>query len=145
MDVFGLLFRAMGPSECFGIQGFNSRWILRVVGLPIFMGIFVLLIYVYERWRKSAADAAMNAKVRSLRQHQHRHNFPDPRRIANCRFESGQRLLCHFLLLPHHLHHCLCIVHLQADEPHRFGARIGRCRPVSAITLVPSLANRILS
>jgi hypothetical protein len=62
MDVFGLLFRATGPSECFGIQGFNSRWLLRVVGLPSVMGLCVAVVYLYERFGKHSADAAVNAK-----------------------------------------------------------------------------------
>eukprot|EP01047_Picozoa_sp_COSAG01_P020513 COSAG01_NODE_1169_length_11408_cov_35.108056_3_plen_2198_part_00 len=62
MDVFGLLFRAMGPSECFGIQGFTSRWLLRVVGLPAVMSVLVLLVYVFERFVNKSKDAALNAK-----------------------------------------------------------------------------------
>ena len=32
MDIWGLLFRALGPSECFGIQGFSAQFMLRVLG-----------------------------------------------------------------------------------------------------------------
>jgi hypothetical protein len=62
MDVWGLLFRAIGPSECFGVQGFTSRWLLRVVGLPTVMGVFVLVIFVVERWQKDRYEASINAK-----------------------------------------------------------------------------------
>jgi hypothetical protein len=61
MDVWGLLFRALGPSECFGLQGFTSRWLLRVVGLPLIMSTFVLIIFVIHCRKRNAAYAKVQA------------------------------------------------------------------------------------
>eukprot|EP01047_Picozoa_sp_COSAG01_P013588 COSAG01_NODE_643_length_14566_cov_31.994194_5_plen_784_part_00 len=49
MDVFGLLFRALGPSECFGIRSFGARWVLRVVGLPGILSAVCVAYYVFDR------------------------------------------------------------------------------------------------
>ena len=49
MDMWGLLFQALGPSECYGIKGFTSKWLLRIVGMP---SIFVLLVLVYWLYDK---------------------------------------------------------------------------------------------
>ena len=49
MDLWGILFRALGPSECFGIRGFRAKWLLRVLGLPGLMTSGCLLYYVYNR------------------------------------------------------------------------------------------------
>lgn len=57
MDIWGLLFRALGPSECFGVQGFTARWLLRVIGLPGVMGVIVVLIYFAERCRSTSDQA----------------------------------------------------------------------------------------
>lgn len=64
MDVFSLLFRAVGPSECFGIQGFNSRWFLRVIGLPAVLSVFVGIAFVWDRYvsRPPNPHAAVNLK-----------------------------------------------------------------------------------
>jgi hypothetical protein len=61
MDVWGLLFRALGPSECFGLQGFTSRWLLRVVGLPLIMSAFVLVVFVIHCCKRDAAYAKAQA------------------------------------------------------------------------------------
>ena len=65
LDIWGLLFRALGPSECFGIQGFASSWLLRVIGLPAIMSTVVLIIFLVDRSRAltSPAEAAMAAKA----------------------------------------------------------------------------------
>jgi hypothetical protein len=62
MDVWGLLFRALGPSECFGLQGFTSRWLLRVVALPLIMCAFVLIVCVVQYCSRGAAYAKSNAR-----------------------------------------------------------------------------------
>eukprot|EP01047_Picozoa_sp_COSAG01_P016087 COSAG01_NODE_816_length_13389_cov_7.068849_6_plen_1558_part_00 len=64
MDIWGLLFRALGPSECFGVQGFSERWLLRVVGLPGVLVVFSLLLYAVERVTRSSDrdQALMNLK-----------------------------------------------------------------------------------
>jgi ABC-type branched-subunit amino acid transport system substrate-binding protein len=59
LDIWGLLFRALGPSECFGVSGFTSSWLLRVIGLPAIMSTVVLIIFLRSR---SSAEAAMAAK-----------------------------------------------------------------------------------
>ena len=65
LDIWGLLFRALGPSECFGVQGFTSSWLLRVVGLPLVMSAVVVVIFVVERIRASSDtddQSAINLK-----------------------------------------------------------------------------------
>ena len=62
LDVWELFFRALGPSECFGIKGFTSKWLLRVVGLP---GVFFTLIIAHWLWSRrkiGAARARVQAK-----------------------------------------------------------------------------------
>jgi hypothetical protein len=49
MDLWGILFKALGPSECFGLKGFTSKWLLRVVGLPGILGLLCLLYYLYDK------------------------------------------------------------------------------------------------
>ena len=49
MDVWGLLFRALGSSECFGLIGFTSRWTLRVVVLPVILSLIVTIVYCIEK------------------------------------------------------------------------------------------------
>jgi hypothetical protein len=49
MDLWGILFKALGPSECFGLKGFTSKWLLRVVGLPGIIGVLCLLYFVYDK------------------------------------------------------------------------------------------------
>ena len=39
----------MGPSECYGLKGFLSKWLLRVVGLPAIFSLLVLVYYMYDR------------------------------------------------------------------------------------------------
>ena len=62
MDLWGLLFRALGPSECFGLKGFTSRWLLRIVGLPVMMGTIVVLYYIYNRRANGKLSATAEAK-----------------------------------------------------------------------------------
>ena len=62
MDLWGLLFRALGPSECFGLKGFLSRWLLRVVGLPAMIGGIILCYYGYDRCKNGVSAANTNAK-----------------------------------------------------------------------------------
>ena len=57
MDAWGLLFRALGPTECFGLKGFESKWVLRVVGSPLVFGALIALKHVYET-HKNGAKAA---------------------------------------------------------------------------------------
>ena len=57
MDVWGLLFRALGPSECFGLQGFAARWLLRVIALPLIMGAFVLVVFAFHYCRRGVTYA----------------------------------------------------------------------------------------
>ena len=61
MDVWGLLFRALGSSECFGLIGFSSRWLLRVVALPALLCLIVWIVYSFER-RQSPEKARIHAK-----------------------------------------------------------------------------------
>ena len=63
MDLWGLLFRALGPSECFGLKGFTARWLLRVLGLPAVIGTIISFYYIYDR-RKSGVEKA-NTNVKS--------------------------------------------------------------------------------
>jgi hypothetical protein len=58
MDVWGLLFRALGSSECFGLIGFSSKWTLRVVVLPFILSLVVAMIYCIEKG--SSRDKAMS-------------------------------------------------------------------------------------
>ena len=60
MDVWGVLFNAIGPAECFGVQGFASKWVLRVVGLPAVLGAVVGVYYAYDRRNNGAPRAANN-------------------------------------------------------------------------------------
>ena len=53
----GLLFRALGPSECFGVKGFTAKWLLRVVGLPVILSAIVALIYLQQRLSKSVGPS----------------------------------------------------------------------------------------
>eukprot|EP01043_Picozoa_sp_COSAG02_P019551 COSAG02_NODE_946_length_15721_cov_11.468860_10_plen_125_part_00 len=62
MDLWGLLFRALGPSECFGLKGFTSRWLLRVVGLPGMIATIILCYYIYDRHKNGVSKANTNAK-----------------------------------------------------------------------------------
>ena len=61
----GLLFRALGPSECFGVKGFTAKWLLRVVGLPVVLSAIVALVYLQQRHSKSVgpSKAAKGAKA----------------------------------------------------------------------------------
>ena len=61
MDVWGLLFRALGSSECFGLVGFTSRWTLRVVVLPVILSLVVAIIYCLEKG-KNPGKAGSHAK-----------------------------------------------------------------------------------
>lgn len=62
MDLWGLLFRALGPSECFGISGFTAKWLLRVVGLPTLLATMVFVIWVHDRLKDGPTNALINMK-----------------------------------------------------------------------------------
>jgi hypothetical protein len=62
MDVWGLLFRALGPSECFGLQGFTTRWLLRVVAMPLIMTAFVLIVFTVHYYTHGVTYAKSNAR-----------------------------------------------------------------------------------
>ena len=61
MDVWSLLFRVLGSSECFGLVGFRSRWLLRVVVLPVMLSLVVLIAYCFDR-RHNPDKARLHAK-----------------------------------------------------------------------------------
>ena len=61
-DFWNLFFRALGPSECFGLRGFLSRWMLRVVGLPSIAAVAVTLYWLYDRRASGTSKAATRAK-----------------------------------------------------------------------------------
>jgi hypothetical protein len=63
LDIWGVLFSIVGPSECFGMKGYTSRWLLRVVALPLIGFTFVALAYAYDH-RSSAAAARTNLSTR---------------------------------------------------------------------------------
>ena len=48
-QVWGLLFRALGSSECFGLIGFTSKWTLRIVVLPSILSLVVATVYCIEK------------------------------------------------------------------------------------------------
>ena len=52
----------MGPSECFGLQGFKARWFLRVLGLPGIMMGFVVGIFAYQLCTSGKVAASTNAR-----------------------------------------------------------------------------------
>ena len=60
-QVWGLLFRALGSSECFGLTGFASKWTLRVVVLPVILSLIVATIYCMET-RTNPIKAGSHAK-----------------------------------------------------------------------------------
>ena len=62
MDLWGLLFRVLGPSECFGLKGFTSEWLLRVLGLPGILSFFVLVYYFFDGRSNGLVKARINAK-----------------------------------------------------------------------------------
>ena len=56
-----MLFRALGPSECFGFKGFTSKWLLRVIGLPAIFSLIIALYYLcYDKKIKDSTTAADN-------------------------------------------------------------------------------------
>jgi hypothetical protein len=62
MDLWGLLFRALGPSACFGLKGFTCRWLLRVVCLPVNMAAICLLYHCYDARKNGQTAARTNLK-----------------------------------------------------------------------------------
>eukprot|EP01043_Picozoa_sp_COSAG02_P089957 COSAG02_NODE_26873_length_622_cov_0.755258_2_plen_183_part_00 len=62
MDIFGLLFRALGPSECFGVTGFTSRWVLRTLGLPGLFALVILIILAVSSCFGDSTRARQSAK-----------------------------------------------------------------------------------
>ena len=63
MDLWGLLFRALGPSECFGIQGFASKWLLRVIGLPLIWTSITACYWCWDKRKNGREVAKVNAKA----------------------------------------------------------------------------------
>ena len=63
MDFWNILFQIIGSSECFGLVGFTSKWVLRVVVLPIVLSSIVGIMYLLERYKKSP-KAGSHAKGR---------------------------------------------------------------------------------
>ena len=57
MDLWGLFFRALGPSECYGVKGFVAKWMLRVVGMPVVGAFVVSCLYIYNRCKHSRRKA----------------------------------------------------------------------------------------
>jgi hypothetical protein len=62
MDFWNILFRALGPSECFGLRGFAARWMLRVVVLPGILLVIVLFAFLYDRKTNGPAEANLRVK-----------------------------------------------------------------------------------
>ena len=60
-QVWGLLFRVLGSSECFGLIGFTSKWTLRIVVLPVILSLIVATIYFIEK-RTNPTNAGSHAK-----------------------------------------------------------------------------------
>ena len=52
IEIWSLLFRALGSSDCLGFRGFVSMWNLRIWGLPLVLCGFVILVYLYNRIRQ---------------------------------------------------------------------------------------------
>ena len=65
MDLWGLLFRALGPSECYGIKGFTAKWLLRIVAMPLACGIIILGLYMHNRTR--LAESALCPIPKTIR------------------------------------------------------------------------------
>lgn len=63
MDVWGLFFRALGPSECFGLQSYTQMWALRVFGLPCVIFVLGFLAYLNNVHRKGREVARTTAKT----------------------------------------------------------------------------------
>ena len=63
LDIWGVLFSIVGPSECYGMKGYTSRWMLRVIALPLIGFGFVALAYAYD-YRSGAAAARANLSTR---------------------------------------------------------------------------------
>lgn len=61
-DAWGLLFRALGPSECFGLKGFFSRWLLRIAGLPLVFAIIIVIVWAVDRRLNGFVKAKTRAK-----------------------------------------------------------------------------------
>ena len=64
MDIYGLLFKALGPSECYGLRGFTSRWMLRIIGMPV---VFIILILLYWIFDKQTNPDKAQPKVNMIR------------------------------------------------------------------------------
>lgn len=52
IEIWSLLFRALGSSDCLGFKGFAAMWNLRVWVLPLVLSGFVVMIYLYNRIRQ---------------------------------------------------------------------------------------------
>lgn len=66
MDFWGLLFRALGPSECFGIKGFRAKWMLRVVGLPMVLAVVCTILFAHNTYKYGTRRAVTLAKGHSF-------------------------------------------------------------------------------
>ena len=62
MDAWGLVFRALGPTECFGLAGFQSKWMLRVIGSPLFFGALIATKHMYDRHHDGRTAAAKKTR-----------------------------------------------------------------------------------
>jgi hypothetical protein len=59
IDVWGVLFRLLGlSSECAGLIGFNSRWTMRVVVLPLVLLVIIGIIYAVEKCKREDSSKA---------------------------------------------------------------------------------------
>ena len=64
--MWGLVFSALGPGECFGLRGFGDKWCLRVLGLPLILGTAIALYHFRTKCRKDAHTAWLKTKTFSF-------------------------------------------------------------------------------
>ena len=63
IDVWGVIFRLLGlSSECVGLTGFSSRWVMRIVVLPAMLCVLVGLIYLIEKLVQKSDKAGSHAR-----------------------------------------------------------------------------------
>jgi hypothetical protein len=81
IDFFQIVFKLLGPSECFGVTGFLQNWsvladfvrflvskwldhtkltshfrrLMRVIGLPLICVLLIGAMYLFNRWRHGMA------------------------------------------------------------------------------------------
>jgi hypothetical protein len=63
LDIVGIVFSILGPSECYGMKGYTSRWLLRVVALPLIGIAFVALAFAYD-FQSDVTTARANLSTR---------------------------------------------------------------------------------